>query len=116
MTKARDTLDAYLDYGGAGPWEREHKLFPDRRFRCDMAQVDLRICVEYDGMNGSAHGSVNGMMRDSEKGNLAQLAGWLLIRVNAKTIRTGEAFTWIEQAIALRRDAATAAAAPEDQP
>ncbi|MCC6316002.1 MAG: hypothetical protein IT337_18535, partial [Thermomicrobiales bacterium] len=49
------------------------------------------------------------IMRDAEKINEAQLLGWLVIRVNAKTIKSGQAFAWIETAVRQRSAAQEAA-------
>lgn len=106
MTKARDDLDLYVDNLGFGPWEREYRFLADRKFRFDLALPAIRLAIEYDGIHGGAHGSINGVLRDSEKLNLAQINGWMIIRVNAKTIQSGQAFTWIEQAVAQRSEAA----------
>lgn len=82
----------------------EYEFLSDRKFRADWALVDLKVLIEYDGI--ADHATVKGAWRDAEKGNLAQLAGWLFLRVNAASINDGRAVAWVERAMALRRNAA----------
>lgn len=114
MTKAKETLETWLIYGNLGTWIAEFRFHPTRRWRFDWANVEAKVAVEYDGLTGATafnrkgdessvgHVSVSGVMRDAAKINEAQLLGWICIRVNAKTIGTGEAFAWIEQAVQQR--------------
>ena len=109
--KAKKELQQYLTFSGTGPWVTEHVFHPTRKWRLDWANVDLKVGIEYDGVTGATafnrkagdssvgHVSVGGVMRDAEKTNEAQLLGWVVIRVNAKTIKSGDAFTWIERAV-----------------
>lgn len=73
---------------------------PQRRFRFDWAIPTLKIAFEYDGFGD--HATLKGILRDAEKSNLAQLNGWLFIRVNAKSVRDGSAFEHAEHAILKR--------------
>lgn len=75
-----------------------------RQFRWDWAREDIRVAVEYAGImySNASHMSVAGVLRDDEKTTLGQLAGWIVVRVNAKTVGDGRAQDWVEKAIALR--------------
>lgn len=109
MTKAQDKLEFFLQHAGLGTWEPEYRFHPSRRWRFDWANTDLRVAVEYDGVmqrNQPGHLSVSGQMRDSEKTNEAQVLGWVVIRVNAKSIESGDAFRWIEQTCHMRMEGA----------
>jgi hypothetical protein len=75
---------------------------PTRKWRADYFVESAGIIVEYDGMNGRAHASVNGMLRDSAKGNEAQVMGYLFLRVNARSIADGSAYDVVRRAFALR--------------
>lgn len=79
------------------------KLIPGRRYRADWFHP-AGIVVEYDGVMsyGPSHLSLGGVMRDQERSNLMQLAGHIVIRVNAKTLATGKAQEWIETALSQR--------------
>lgn len=83
--------------------EREFVFHPRRKWRFDFCFPEIMLAVEYDGlMSGDAsHASVGGILRDAEKANEAQLLGWMVIRMNAKTIhdRTGAGFLTIERAL-----------------
>lgn len=78
----------------------EHRIIPDRKFRADWAIMELKIAIEYDGI--ADHATLKGAWRDAEKGNLAQLEGWMFLRVNAKSIRDGSAYDVVRRAIELR--------------
>lgn len=85
--------------------EREVTFHPTRKWRLDLAWPDSRVACEYDGglFTGEAsHTSVKGLLRDQEKANEAQLAGWILLRVSAKTVVSGEAVRWIARALEAR--------------
>ena len=105
-TKSWAQFDQYLLLGGFGPVEHEHRFHPTRKWRFDWALPDRRIAFEYDGvMSGQAsHASIAGILRDAEKINEAQVLGWRVFRVNAKSIQDGSAFTLADRV--LREDAA----------
>ncbi len=75
-----------------------------RRWRFDYARPELMLAVEYDGIMsyGPSHTSISGIMRDAEKSTDAAICGWMLLRVNAKTIGSGVAQRWVELAIETR--------------
>ena len=117
MTKARDDLGEWLTMGhGFVPEVRG--LILGRRFRADWAKVTFDdgdqtqfvpeisdgVVVEYDGIMsaGPSHMSITKVMRDQEKSNLLQLAGFIVIRCNAKTVQSGDCYTWITAALALK--------------
>jgi len=88
--------------------QREYGFLSGRRFRADFAFVDHRLLVEVEGglfrsrhtgRRGAGHTSTAKILRDMEKSNLAQLAGWRLLRVAAPHIRNGQALAWIEEAL-----------------
>lgn len=101
-TPAKTEFGEWLRKVSPYPIETEYCGIPDRLFRFDWAIPALMVAFEYDGINAKAHASANGVFRDSEKGNLAQLAGWILIRVNARSLREGNGYTMAERAIELR--------------
>ena len=82
---------------------REHQGIPGHRFRFDRAWPELRVALEYDGLQWaggkSRHTSVLGFTRDCEKLNLAMLAGWRVLRVTAPHVASGQAIRWIEEAL-----------------
>lgn len=101
-TKTRDEFLSLLDLLG---FEREYRFHPTRKFRLDAALPSIKVGVEYDGFVGASQGygnvghtSINGMKRDAEKANEALLLGWIVVRVNAETVKSGKAWEWIAQA------------------
>ena len=58
--------------------EREYAAIPGRRFRFDFAWPDCRLLVEVHGgmWVKSRHRTGTGFIKDRDKMNLAQLAGW----------------------------------------
>lgn len=103
QTKSKTALDTYLAYGRFGRVEREAKVWPGRQFRADWFLGDQipPVVIEYDGImqrsdDQKAHTAISRVIRDSEKGNLAQSLGFRFFRFNAKTIQDGSAFTFLD--------------------
>jgi hypothetical protein len=102
--------------------EPEFKFHPSRRFRADWRVhfgmwegkrpkkithfIASPVLVEYEGGIFSSgkrgHSSIAGIQRDMEKSNLAQIAGYTVIRVTPAHVVSGEAVKWIMDA--LRRE------------
>lgn len=63
----------------------EHKFHDVRKFRLDIAIIDLKIGIEYEGIisEKSRHTAKIGYTNDCEKYNLAQLSGWRVLRYTA---------------------------------
>jgi len=99
--------------------EPEFKFHPNRKFRADWRvhygiwegkrpkkinhHVPSAVLVEYEGGLFSSgkrgHSSIAGIHRDIEKSNLAQIAGYIVIRVTPKHVISGEAVKWIMDAL-----------------
>ena len=75
------------DYCKANGYEllTEHRFHDARKFRFDWAIVELKIAVEYEGLNSekSRHTTKTGFTRDTDKYNLAQGLGWRVYRFTA---------------------------------
>jgi very-short-patch-repair endonuclease len=71
------------------PFETEHRFHEYRKFRFDVALIEHKIAVEYEGIfsDKSRHTSVKGYNRDMEKYNLAQALGWRVLRYSAATYK-----------------------------
>ncbi len=100
------TLDQQLVLVRLPRPEREACLIPGRRFRCDRVWRDARVVVEIEGgiYRGGRHTAVEGFIRDCEKYNLLALAGWCVLRVTERDIRTGRAVAWITEALQRSED------------
>lgn len=64
---------------------RELKFDEVRRYRFDWAIPDLKLAIEYEGLNSekSRHTTKKGYTGDCEKYNIATLNGWKILRYTA---------------------------------
>lgn len=70
--------------------------FPERRFRVDFAWPDRRVIVEVDG---EVHRIKARFHADIEKHALLVLAGWTVLRVGGREVRSGQAVQWVRQVL-----------------
>lgn len=100
---AEDLLVQQLQSAGLSGWTREHRFHPVRKWRFDLAHIELKIAVEVEGFapggRAGRHQRVAGFTADAEKYAEAAIAGWRLIRVTTRQVREGKALGWIERAI-----------------
>ena len=65
----------------------EYQFLKERRFRFDIAILDKKIALEYEGLNfaggKSRHVTLSGYTNDCNKYNLATLNGWRVFRFTA---------------------------------
>ena len=75
-----------------------------RRWRFDLAYVDLKIAVEVDGglMTGGRHGGQPSVVRDIEKRLAAAVLGWRILHFMPRQVASGEALVWLEAALGRR--------------
>lgn len=96
---------ACLHLSRPAPMVSEHRFHPTRKWRFDWAFPAIKVAVEFDGLyGGTAHRSRAMVAKDSEKMNQAALLGWIVIRVNAPSLRDGSGYRDIEDAISLRME------------
>lgn len=79
---------------------REYRFLPTRRFRFDFSWPDVLLAVEVDGGTWRGlgrHSRGPGYERDCEKHNLANLAGWTLLRYTSSMVRDGRAIQQLEE-------------------
>ncbi len=76
-----------------------------RRFRFDAAKPEIMLAVEYDG-HGVGHQSISGTWADADKSNEAQMVGWMILRCNVATARSGYCIDIIEEAMKAREGGA----------
>jgi len=62
--------------------EEEYRFHKKRKWRFDFAIPELKIAIEYEGLNSekSGHTTLKGYTSDTEKYNEAQQLGWKVIR------------------------------------
>ena len=63
-------------------FETEYRFHPTRKFRFDVAIVEVRLAFEYEGIMSakSRHTGIEGYTMDTVKYNLAQMEGWRVLR------------------------------------
>lgn len=82
----------WQDAGGVR-LEREVRFHPTRRWRFDFADVARKIAYEIQGglyQAQSGHRSHDGVTRDFEKLNAAQLLGWRVFQITTYTMKDAE--------------------------
>lgn len=101
MSALEDRLVAQIRAVGLPAPERERRLVPGRRFRCDLCWTDAKVVVEVDGGTFTAgrHSRGMGQASDCEKHNLLTLLGWRVLRVTTLHVRDGSAVRWLEEAL-----------------
>jgi very-short-patch-repair endonuclease len=72
----------------------QFKPVRERRFRMDFAWPDRRVIVEVDG---EVHRIKTRFHADIEKHALLVLAGWTVLRVGGREVRSGQAVQWVRQ-------------------
>lgn len=82
---------------------REYRPFADVGYRYDFAwpDGDPIVLLELEGgiWSGGAHARPKGITRDIDKGNRAALSGWVLIRATTDHVKSGQALSWVQQAL-----------------
>lgn len=65
----------------------EHKFSPDRQWRFDIALLDMRVAIEYEGLYSkkSRHTTISGFTADTLKYNAATVQGWKVLRYTTTT-------------------------------
>lgn len=82
----------------------ELRFDPVRRWRWDYAWPEYRLALEIQGgtWTSGRHSRGKGYKNDVEKLNAGQLAGWLVLWATTEQVQSGEAMTWVEQALKTR--------------
>jgi very-short-patch-repair endonuclease len=80
---------------------REYQAIEGRKFRCDLAWLESKLCVEVDGgdMSFGRHSRAGGMASDAEKQNLLTLAGWKCFRFTGSQVRSGYAIDFLTKVL-----------------
>ena len=83
--------------------ETEFIFAAPRKYRADYRVQGTNILIEFEGglfaKGKQGHSSVAGILRDMEKANVAQLGGWIQIRIAPNHVVSGQALKWVEEAI-----------------
>jgi hypothetical protein len=94
-------LQAFNSHHG---WEREYVFHPTRKWRVDLCNPERMVAVEVEGFAAGGqpgrHQRAAGFTSDCEKYAELAIAGYRLIRVTSRHIKSGEALAWVERAMA----------------
>lgn len=92
--------------------QTEFRFLPDRKFRADYCWPEAMVIVEQHGgiWKKGAHSSGLGLLRDFEKSNLAQMAGYLYLTFTPQQLQLEATFQTLKtilcpQSLACRRKA-----------
>jgi hypothetical protein len=68
----------------------EHRFHDLRKFRFDIAILDMKVGIEYEGLMSekSRHTTIEGFTMDCIKYNLAVKEGWRVMRYTAKNYQS----------------------------
>jgi very-short-patch-repair endonuclease len=103
MKDGADELYFQIKTVGLTGWNREYRFHPTRKWRVDLVHCGFRVAVEVEGFGvrgtGGRHQRISGFSNDCEKYAELAIAGWRLIRVTTKHVKSGVALQWIERAI-----------------
>lgn len=92
----RGSLDVFLALLRAAGLPQpvlEYQFEPSRKFKADYAWPDRKVIIEQNGgvwkQGASGHSSGTGILRDYEKSNLANAAGWCYLTFTPKQLASG---------------------------
>lgn len=71
------------------PFKSEHPFSTKRKFRFDIALLEYKVAIEYEGIFGgtSGHTTLGGYIKDCEKYNLATVLGWRVLRYTSNNYK-----------------------------
>jgi hypothetical protein len=109
MSGAFDPFLALVKAHGLPAPQTEYPFLPGRKFRADYCWPEAMLIVEKHGgifrggkgggSNKGGHSSAVGILRDLEKCNLAQLAGWTYLQFEKRQLERGDAMDAIKQVL-----------------
>ena len=82
---------------------REFRFHATRKWRFDFAWPEQKVAVEIEGLGGGRHQRRGGFIKDAEKYNAAQVAGWRVLRYTGDDLKK-RPMHCIEQVAALVRE------------
>lgn len=90
--KGFDPFVALLEAEGLPAPETEAEFIEGRKFRADYLWRPKKVIVEQNGQiwKKGGHSSGTGLLRDYEKANLANAAGWCYLTFTPKQLASGE--------------------------
>lgn len=97
-------LSALFASWGLPEAQDEYRAIPERKFRLDVAWPAWKVCVEQQGgvWNRGKHGRGSGIVKDMERQNILQIAGWLVLQFTPSQIWGGYATDMVKEALRSR--------------
>lgn len=88
----QDELCAFLEKETGYKVTREHKFHSHRKWRFDYCLLDIRLAIEQEGgvYTGGRHTRPSGYLKDCEKYNNAQIAGYLVLRYSPDQLKVNK--------------------------
>jgi hypothetical protein len=98
-----EELEVQMQAAGVPAWTPEHRFHATRRWRLDYAWPERLVAVEVHGGTWAdgRHTRGAGFASDREKMNTALLVGWRVLEVTTDHVRSGQALSWLEEALGL---------------
>lgn len=95
---------------GLPEWEEEYKFHSKRKWRFDFAWPQQKVAIEVDGglsygqkgRGRNSHGGIVGATKDARKRNIAQIEGWIVLRVTATMLNDVSAINYVIDALNAR--------------
>lgn len=106
FSSLEQTLAFHIRAAGLPDPQPEHRFWPGRRFRFDLAWPSRLVACEVEGGSwvGGRHTQGQGYEADCIKYSEAAIRGWLVIRVTGAMIDDGRALGLVERALAARKE------------
>lgn len=73
------------------PWVREYAFHQERNWRFDFAWPSIRFAIE---VQGGCHTVREQFYKDIQKRAHALLAGWDVLEIGPREVRSGQAVAW----------------------
>ena len=108
MSELEETMAGLIRMGRLPAPEREHRfargLTPARQWRFDFAWPGYKVALEVEGgtFMGKGHTGGRHFESDCEKYNVAQIAGWVVIRATKAMVEDHRALDTITTALMMR--------------
>lgn len=77
-------------------WERNYRIITGRKLEWDFAWPSMHFAVE---VQGAVHRITEKFHTDAEKMALALIAGWTVLPVTGRHVRSGQAIAWAKALI-----------------
>lgn len=101
LSEGEEAFARQLIVEGIDGFEREYRFHPERRWRFDFANLELKLAVEVEGgiYSRGRHTRGSGFEKDAEKYNAAAMDGWMVLRYSTQQVKRGEAIRDVKRVL-----------------